>query len=140
MLHRISLLMITLLALAILTPPRRTAAALRTHTEKPNILFVLTDDQGWKEPGKTPRGSSTCCAAGDTMSRSATADRCDGGTLRLSAGDASLECSPPPTPTPDVFERVRVGTLTLDGGPAILKAEVVNWRGNELMRPEPHLS
>ena len=57
-----------------------------------------------------------------------------GGTLKLSAGETSLECSPPATPTGDVFERLHVGTLTLHEGPAVLKAEVVKAHGTELMR------
>ena len=57
-----------------------------------------------------------------------------GGTLRIAVGDQSVECSPPSTPTADVFERVRLGTLTLSKGPAVLKAEVVEAHGDELMR------
>ncbi|MBI1314125.1 sulfatase-like hydrolase/transferase [bacterium] len=58
----------------------------------------------------------------------------DRGTLRLSVGEASLECSPPPTPTADVFERVSVGTLDIQPGSAELKAEVVDAQGDELLR------
>ncbi len=58
----------------------------------------------------------------------------DTGTLRLKVGDSAIECSPPPTPTADVFERVSVGTLKLKQGSTKLTAEVVDAQGNELMR------
>jgi hypothetical protein len=58
----------------------------------------------------------------------------DGGTLKIHVGDESIECSPPPTPTADVFERIQLGILTLPEGPPILKAEVVQAHGSELMR------
>ena len=57
-----------------------------------------------------------------------------GGTLKLSVGDESIECCPSPTPTPDVFERMHLGSLTLDEGSSMLKAEVLEAHGNELMR------
>jgi len=56
------------------------------------------------------------------------------GTLRLQAGDSFLEIDPPPTPTADVFERVPVGTLDLHPGAGVLKAEVVDAQGDEVLR------
>jgi hypothetical protein len=58
----------------------------------------------------------------------------DGGTLRISTGEQSLECDPPPTPTADVFQRHHLGRFSLPAGPAVLKAEVVRAEGEELMR------
>jgi arylsulfatase A len=91
--------------------------------------------EGWREPGEhatwrldVQRGGRYELAI--SYGRSAR----DGGTLEISAGDQSIECSPPPTPTPDVFERIHLGTLTLNEGSAILKAEVMKAHGNELMR------
>lgn len=56
------------------------------------------------------------------------------GTLRMQVGDSALTCNPPPTPTADVFERVPIGTLDLKPGAAVLKAEVVDAQGDELLR------
>ncbi len=58
----------------------------------------------------------------------------DGGRLRLRVGDQSLECDPPSTPTPNVFERIEVGELRLAPGPATSTAEVVDAHGTELLR------
>jgi hypothetical protein len=48
--------------------------------------------------------------------------------------DETIRCDPPATPTADVFERIAVGEITLQPGPAILKAEVIEASGDELMR------
>jgi hypothetical protein len=91
--------------------------------------------EGWRDPGEQASWKLDVLHAGRydvalTYGRSAR----DGGTLRISVGEQTLDCSPPPTPTPDVFERFDVGTLTLPAGPAVLRAEVVQSQGNELMR------
>ncbi len=91
--------------------------------------------EGWKEPGEQATWQLDVRRGGRyelilSYGRSASSE----GTLQISVGGESIDCSPPPTPTADVFERVRVGTLKLGSGPATLKAEVVNTNGNELMR------
>ncbi|MAG93248.1 MAG: hypothetical protein CMJ48_05810 [Planctomycetaceae bacterium] len=91
--------------------------------------------EGWKQPGEQATWKLDVHRAGQyevTISYGRSAR--GGGTLKLSAGETSLECSPPATPTGDVFERLHVGTLTLHEGPAVLKAEVVKAHGTELMR------
>ena len=57
-----------------------------------------------------------------------------GGTLQIQAGGETIRCSPPATPTADVFRRLKIGTLSLKQGPTVLKAEVIKAHGNELMR------
>ena len=92
--------------------------------------------EGWKEPGEHATWALDVLRGGQyelaiSYGRSARG----GGTLKVSvSGDQSIECSPPPTPTADVFERLDLGMLTLGEGPTILKAEVVKAQGTELMR------
>ena len=91
--------------------------------------------EGWKEPGEHAVWNLDVQRTGEyevTLSYGRSIR--GGGTLRISAGDESIEFSPPPTPTADVFERVEVGRLALTRGPATLKAEVVKAQGTELMR------
>lgn len=91
--------------------------------------------EGWREPGEHAQWQLDVRRSGTyevllSYGRSAG----DGGTLRLTAGDQSLDCDPPPTPTADVFRRVRVGKVHLREGAAVLSAEVVDCEGDELMR------
>ncbi|MEX0818318.1 MAG: sulfatase/phosphatase domain-containing protein [Pirellulaceae bacterium] len=91
--------------------------------------------EGWKEAGEQATWNLDMLHGGQyelaiSYGRSARG----GGTLKISVGDESLSCCPPPTPTADVFERLHVGTLMLSEGPAILNAEVVEAHGPELMR------
>ncbi len=91
--------------------------------------------EGWKEPGEHATWKLDVQRGGEyelaiRYGRSARG----GGTLKIEVGDESIACSPPPTPTADVFERLGVGTLQLNEGPAILKAEVATAHGPELMR------
>jgi arylsulfatase A len=57
-----------------------------------------------------------------------------GGALRISAGESAVECRPRGTPTPDVFTTDTIGALELAPGPAVLKAEVAETAGGELMQ------
>jgi hypothetical protein len=58
-----------------------------------------------------------------------------GGTLGLKIGDQRLTHRVRATPSGDVFERRRLGTVTLERrGPAELTAEVAESNGGELMR------
>ena len=108
------------------------------HGENTEYVFRGYDwdtIEGWKEPGEHAMWNLDVKRGGRydvqiSYGRSAA----DGGTLKISVGDQSIECSPPPTPTPDVFERTNIGTLSLTEGSATLKAEVVKAHGNELMR------
>lgn len=91
--------------------------------------------EGWKTPGEHATWNLDVLESGRyevaiSYGRSASG----GGTLEISVGEHSIECSPPTTPTADVFERLDVGTLTLSEGPATLKAEVSSAHGQELMR------
>lgn len=91
--------------------------------------------EGWREPGEYAAWTLDVQRTGRyevilSYGRSARG----GGTLRIAIGDEVLQCSPAATPTADVFERIHVGTLSLQEGPAVLKAEVVEARGHELMR------
>ncbi len=56
------------------------------------------------------------------------------GKLRIGVGEQGRECNPPPTPTPDVFERMSLGTIQLDTGPARLKAQVIEASSSEVLR------
>ncbi len=91
--------------------------------------------EGWKEAGEHATWKLDVLRGGTyevaiSYGRSARG----GGTLRLSVGDQTVECTPPTTPTADVFTRLDVGTLVLSKGPATLKAEVVTAHGTELLR------
>lgn len=91
--------------------------------------------EGWKDKGEAATWNLDVLSPGTwevelSYGRSARG----GGTLRLSVGDSVVECSPPPTPTADVFERTVIGRLAIDKGEAILKAEVVSAHGTELIR------
>ena len=91
--------------------------------------------EGWKEAGERATWKLDVLRGGRyelaiTYGRSARG----GGVLEMSVGDQSVRCTPPPTPTADVFARLSLGTLQLSKGPAILKAEVVQAHGPELMR------
>ena len=91
--------------------------------------------EGWRTPGEHATWRLDVRRAGQyevaiSYGRSAR----DGGTLRISVGQQSIEYSPSATPTPDVFRRSRIGRIRLNKGPATLKAEVVAARGDELMR------
>ncbi len=91
--------------------------------------------EGWKEAGEHATWKLDVLRGGTyevaiSYGRSARG----GGTLRLSVGDQTVECTPPTTPTADVFTRLDVGTLVLTKGPATLKAEVVTAHGTELLR------
>ena len=91
--------------------------------------------ESWKQPGEHATWKLDVQRAGTyevvlSYGRSARG----GGTLRIVVGDERIECSPPATPTADVFERWSIGTLDLNEGPAVLRAEVVEARGDELMR------
>ncbi len=106
----------------------------------PNIEYVFRGYdwdtiEGWKDPGEHAAWKLDVLRGGryEMAIRYGRSAR-GGGTLRISVGGESVECSPPPTPTADVFERLHLGTLRLDKGPAILKAEVVKAHGSELMR------
>lgn len=91
--------------------------------------------EGWREPGEHAVWNLDVLSDGEydiilSYGRSARG----GGTLRISVGDESIECSPDSTPTADVFERIAIGQLALTKGPATLKAEVVTAHGTELLR------
>lgn len=91
--------------------------------------------EGWKKAGEHVIWNLDVLHGGEyevelSFGRSARG----GGTLRVSVGDDFIECSPPATPTADVFERMPIGRLTLTKGAAALKAEVVSAHGSELMR------
>ena len=91
--------------------------------------------EGWKEPGENATWKLDVLRDGlyelvISYGRSARG----GGTLKITVGDDSVECSPPPTPTADVFERKRVGMLRLSKGSTTLKAAIVKAHGAELMR------
>jgi len=91
--------------------------------------------EGWREPGEHAKWNLDVLSDGEydvTLSYGRSAR--GGGTLRISVGDESIECSPNPTPTADVFERIAIGRLALTKGPATLKAEVVTAHGTELLR------
>ncbi|MFT5095160.1 MAG: arylsulfatase A-like enzyme [Porticoccaceae bacterium] len=91
--------------------------------------------EGWKERGEHAMWNLDVLSDGEydvTLSYGRSVR--GGGTLRISVGDESIECSPNPTPTADVFERIAIGRLALTKGPATLKAEVVTAHGTELMR------
>jgi len=57
-----------------------------------------------------------------------------GGVLRISVGDAAVDCRPRATPTAGVYTTEPIGVLALTPGPAELKAEVVRTAGGELMQ------
>jgi hypothetical protein len=91
--------------------------------------------EGWKKPGKHATWKVDVQRDGRyELAISYGRSVRDGGTLKIGVGDQSVECNPPPPPTPDVFERINVGTFSLTEGPAILKVEVVKAHGNELLR------
>ncbi len=91
--------------------------------------------EGWREPGEHATWNLDVLSDGEydvTLSYGRSAR--GGGTLRISVGDESIECSPDRTPTADVFEQIAIGQLALTKGPATLKAEVVTAHGTELLR------
>jgi arylsulfatase A len=91
--------------------------------------------EGWKEAGEHATWKLDVLRGGTyEVSISYGRSARGGGTLRLSVGDQTVECTPPTTPTADVFTRLDVGTLVLSKGPATLKAEVVTAHGTELLR------
>lgn len=91
--------------------------------------------EGWKTPGERATWNLDVLRPGDYevvvfYGRNGR----DGGTLRISAGRATLEMQPSATPTADVFRRHAIGRLTLPAGKVRLQAEVVAAEGHELMR------
>ncbi|MAR10932.1 MAG: hypothetical protein CL681_13375 [Blastopirellula sp.] len=91
--------------------------------------------EGWKTPGEHALWQLDVLQAGtyDVVLHYGRSGR-DGGTLRLTAGQSSLDFKPQATPTADVFRRQPAGRLTLPAGKVQLRAEVVAARGKELMR------
>jgi arylsulfatase A-like enzyme len=91
--------------------------------------------EGWKETGEHAVWNlDVLCDSEYEVTLSYGRSARGGGTLRISVGDESIECSPDSTPTADVFERIAIGQLSLSKGPATLKAEVVTAHGTELIR------
>ena len=56
------------------------------------------------------------------------------GSIQLSVGDQSLVLNPPPTPSADVFEKTRIGTINLKRGKLPLKASVKVASDSEVLR------
>lgn len=91
--------------------------------------------EGWKTPGEHATWRLDIQQTGQyevilSYGRSARG----GGTLQISVGNEAIRCDPPATPTADVFRRIEIGSLSLEKGPAVLKAQVISAHGNELMR------
>lgn len=91
--------------------------------------------EGWKQPGEHATWKLDVMRAGDynvaiRYGRSVHSS----GKLKISVGDQSLHCDPPPTAAADVFEQINIGTIQLKKGPVLLKAEVASTHGNELVR------
>ena len=91
--------------------------------------------EGWKQPGEHATWNLDVLQDGEydvilSYGRSARG----GGTLGISVESETLEVTPLPTPTADVFEQTSIGTLQLSRGSRVLKAEVVEAFGPELMR------
>lgn len=107
--------------------------------EKTEYIFEAYDwdsIEGWSQPGdaaewqlQIARGGryevsiAYACLAADV-----------GGKLKLGVGRQALEFSPEATPSGNVFQRTTVGTINLRSGPAILRAEVLDAPGKELMK------
>ena len=90
--------------------------------------------EGWKEAGEQATWRLDVLRGGHYELAISYGRSAGGGTLEVTVGEQSLRCTPPPTPTADVFARLPRGTLELSKGPAMLKAEVVRAHGPELMR------
>lgn len=92
--------------------------------------------EGWREPGEKATWNLDVAAAGvyeielEYGCRIADA----GGRLAIRIGDASLEFTPEPTPSANVFTRVRIGEIELAAGQQLLTAECLDAPGAELMR------
>jgi arylsulfatase A len=91
---------------------------------------------GWNKPGESATWRLDVVSAGryDVTVSYGCSHADSGGKLRLSVGDASLECRPQATVTADAFAREPLGTINLKKGPATLKAEAATIPGRELMR------
>jgi arylsulfatase A len=91
--------------------------------------------EGWKQPGESASWKLDVQRGGQyELAVRYGRSRRGGGTLKITVGEESIEFRPAVTPTADVFERRIVGTIRLSEGPAILKAEVAESHGSELMR------
>ena len=91
--------------------------------------------EGWKAAGENATWNLDVRRAGRyavelSYGRSARG----GGVLSISMGESQIRVTPPPTPTADVFERIKIGTLEIPKGSAVLKAEVVEGMGTEVLR------
>lgn len=90
---------------------------------------------GWRKPGERARWRIRVAQPGTyevTMSYGCEPAN-TGGRFRLKLGNAHLDGKVEPTGGRDIFERRRLGTLSLSSGEAWLSVEVVQSGGHELM-------
>jgi arylsulfatase A len=96
---------------------------------------------GWRAKGESATWRLEVLAPGtyDVLASYGCAPNRAGGKLELRIGDARLTHTVRATPSGDVFERRRIGSVTLERGPAELTAEVAEpvageFTGGELLR------
>lgn len=91
---------------------------------------------GWSNPGETATWRLQVAAPGDyeVILSYGCSPQNAGGKVALRVGEESLQHVVRRTPTGNVFRRDRVGTISLESGPAELVAEAVETNGGELMR------
>ncbi len=107
--------------------------------EQTNYVFEGYDwdtIEGWAKPGDSAEWQLEVARGGRYELSLAYACRAvdEGGKLKLSLGRQSVEFSPHATPSGNVFHRHTLGTVNLRPGPAILRAEVLDAPGTELMK------
>lgn len=91
--------------------------------------------EGWKDKGEHAIWAIDVQRSGQyELSISYGRSARGGGTLGIQIGDQLIKCTPPTTPTPDVFERLLLGVVSLEKGSSELKAYVVKAHGDELIR------
>ncbi|MFZ5828764.1 MAG: arylsulfatase [Planctomycetota bacterium] len=92
--------------------------------------------EGWKRPGTAATWLLQVERPGlyEVRLSYGRSPQSEGGTLRLSAGEAAVELRPKATVTAEVFRTVTAGTLRLPAGRTELKAEAVETGSGELMR------
>lgn len=101
----------------------------KTTGEGVNYVFEAYDwdtIESWSKPGEAAEWRLNVIQAGryEVALAYGCAAAAAGGRLKIGIGGAAVEVATSPTASPNVFQRVVAGVLTLPAGPAVLRAEV----------------